>query len=123
MDCIFRFSFVLMEDRRCLYGLRYNSLPLDNVLSQGGGPLAVEGVLLKRDVIYTFPLRPTPSVTCGASSLKREPFGAFPRIGETDFSLPKLYPTTRVSLRNTLRGNPKTYVPHILTPSFSHQHK
>ena len=52
-----------MEDRRCLYGLRYNSLPLDNVLSQGGGPLAVEGVLLKRDVIYHVLLYPTPSVT------------------------------------------------------------
>ena len=74
LDCVFRFSFVLMEDRRCLLG----------------------GII-----------RSTPSVTYGASSLKREPFGAFPRIGETDFSLPELYPTTRVSLRNTLRGNQK----------------
>ena len=52
--CVFRFSFVLMEDRRCLLG-RNPSLPLDNVLSQGGGPLAVEGVLLNSDVIYNLP--------------------------------------------------------------------
>ena len=75
---VFRFSFVLMENRRCLYW-RLHSLPLDNVLSQGGGPLAVEGVLLNSDVIYHILLCPTPSVTYGASTLQhhgvvREPF-------------------------------------------------
>ena len=103
---MYRLFFICADGKKTAL-VQHNSLPHDNVLSQGGGPLAVEGVLLNSDVIYTFPLRPTPSVTCGASSLKREPFGAFPRIGETDFSLPELYPTTRVSLRNTLRGNPK----------------
>ena len=58
-----------MEDRRCLYGRLY-SLPHDNMLSQGGGPLAVEGVLLNRDGIYHVLLYPTPSVTYGASTLQ-----------------------------------------------------
>ena len=45
------------------------SLPLE-----GGGPLAVEGVLLNSNVIYHVLLYPTPSVTYGASSLQE---GAF----------------------------------------------
>ena len=61
--------------------MQHQSLPHDNVLSQGGGPLAVEGVLLNSVVIYHALLHPTPSVTYGASSLQhhgvvREPFGS-----------------------------------------------
>ena len=74
MDCIFRFLFVLMEDRRCLYGWN-RSLPLDNVLSQGGGPLAVEGVLLNRDEMYHTTCVRLPQSPTGASSLQEGAFG------------------------------------------------
>ena len=43
--------------------MQHQSLPHDNVLSQGGGPLAVEGVLLNSNEIYHVLLYPTPSVT------------------------------------------------------------
>ena len=42
----------------------------------------------------------------------------FPHLGETDCSLPKLVQPSRVSLRNTLRGNPKRASRTQQTPSF-----
>ena len=113
---LYRLFFICADGKKTAL-VQHNSLPHDNVLSQGGGPLAVEGVLLNSDVIYTFPLRPTPSVTCGASSLKREPFGGVFQaflIGETDFSFPLLSQPSR-SAERTIKP--------VQTASIFHQHK
>ena len=73
-------AFFICADGKKTALVQHNSLPHDNVLSQGGGPLAVEGVLHNSNEIYYVLLRPTPSVTYGASTLQhhgvvREPFG------------------------------------------------
>ena len=101
--CVVCFSFVLMEDRRCLYR-QLHSLPHDNVLSQGGGPLAVEGVLLNSDVIYHVLLCPTPSVTYRCQLPPRGSlWGKFSYFGEIDFSLPKLVQFSRSAVIKNVR--------------------
>ena len=114
---LYRLFFICADGKKTAL-VQHNSLPHDNVLSQGGGPLAVEGVLLNSDVIYTFPLRPTPSVTCGASTLQhhgvvREPFGGVFQaflIGETDFSFPLLSQPSR-SAERTIKPVQTVYLP------------
>ena len=114
----FVFSFVLMEDRRCLLVRYFISLPHDNVLSQGGGPLAVEGVLLNSNEMYHVPLCPTPSVIyrcqhpasprcCEEALGKRFPILVkFPYLGETDFIFPKLVQFSRSAVIPNVRTAP-----------------
>ena len=51
---MYRLFFICADGKKTAL-VQHNSLPHDNVLSQGGGPLAVEGVLLNSDVIYNLP--------------------------------------------------------------------